>query len=156
MFGKLSTWDSGDEGRKDGIISDTLYKTFEAGKKKTIKTGWSLRNQWWDLMSPQYSYDTYDNFMAEEGYWINNRIQLLETSYGLSFDSIPNPVADTPVPDPAASGPGSGSGTGANEGTTNKTIATVATSSDWQLYAGIGLILAVIGIVVYKKVIKNT
>ena len=135
---KVSTWDSGDEGRKDGIISDTLYKTFEAGKKKTIKTGWSLRNQWWDLMSPQYSYDTYDNFMAEEGYWINNRIRLLEETYGLSFDSIPNP-ANTPA---------------AKEGTVDSPPAIA--SSDWQLYAGIGLIIAVIGIVVYKKIIKNT
>lgn len=151
---KVSTWDSGNEGRKEGIISDTLYKTFEAGKKKTIKTGWSLRNQWWDLMSPQYSYDTYDNFMGEEGYWIRPRILVLEGTYGLSFDSIPNPVVDTPAPDPAAKGPGAGSGPGAKEGTVDKPPAIA--SADWQLYAGIGLILAVIGIVVYKKVIKNT
>ncbi|MEI7726475.1 MAG: hypothetical protein WCK09_15305 [Bacteroidota bacterium] len=134
LYGK-SAWDNLGEAEKESKITGTLAQAFVAAKSGTLPAGASIKDYWWSMFSPSMTPASYNSFTNND--WIPNRIGDAERTWGMSFDykqaSTDTGGGDNPPKDDSLVPPPGPS------------------SSDWQLYAGIGIILAAIGFVVYKK-----
>ncbi|MEI7727523.1 MAG: hypothetical protein WCK09_20610 [Bacteroidota bacterium] len=138
LYGK-SPWDSLSEADKESKIASTLAEAFTSAKNGTLPAGASIKDYWWSMFSPSMTPAGYNSFTNND--WIPNRIGDAERKYGLSFD-YSLPITYVPEKKPGDSDPPVLAPSGPTAG---------PTSSSWQLYAGIGIILVTIGFVVYKK-----
>jgi len=140
LYGK-SAWDNLSEADKEAKITGTLAQAFSAAKSGTLPAGASIKDYWWSMLSPSLTPAGYASFTNND--WIPNRIAAAERTWGMSFDY-----------QKATTGGGGGGGVPQILNTDGTITPAGTTSSNWQLYAGIGLILATIGFVVYKQMNK--
>ena len=132
-------WSGMNDATKTSTIDNTLSQAFATAKTGGLQPGQRIQDYWWSLLSPSLTSAGYDSFMAANE-WIKNHISVAEKNYMLSFDyAMPSVVAPGTIP-----------------GTIPGTVpAPASTSTTWQVYAGIALVLAAVGFIVYKKMKKN-